>query len=280
VPNWSLRYATHLGYRPPERALFAASAGPDPAAHVDYAAELGFAGVQYARALTRSKEERARVRGALERHGLEMGCVIYAGREICSMPLWGATDAGSREVRENVLREGIDIAREVNSRYVVLLSGSNPAQPLGFQLAALTENLKRAAELAAERDVVLLLESLSRKARPGELLVHVADAYAVARAVDNPHVRLIFDTAHVQSEDGDLLANLAAVWDAVEIVQIADNPGRLEPGSGEINFANVLRALRARGFCGLVELEHDWSEETRDCEQRGLERLRALDASL
>ena len=64
------------------------------------------------------------------------------------------------------------------------------------------------------------------------------------------------------------------------MVQIADNPGRLEPGSGEINFATIFRALKVHDYHGLVELEHGWSEPTRACEQRGIETLRRIDLQL
>ena len=92
-------------------------------------------------------------------------------------------------------------------------------------------------------------------------------------------VLLIFDTAHIQAMDGNLIAHLEATWDAIAIVQLADTPGRLEPGTGEVDFAGVLGVLKRRGFRGLVELEFGWSKPGRDAEQEGLERLRRLDAA-
>jgi hydroxypyruvate isomerase len=77
--------------------------------------------------------------------------------------------------------------------------------------------------------------------------------------------------------DGDLLERLEATWDAIEIVQIADNPGRNEPGSGEIDFESVWKGLAGRGYRGLVELEHGWSRPGQESERRGLERLCELD---
>ncbi len=112
------------------------------------------------------------------------------------------------------------------------------------------------------------------------LLHHIGDAYEMVMAVDHPNVRLIFDTAHIQAMDGDLLNHLDTCWDAIALVQIADNPGRLEPGSGELNFANILGALYRRQYRGLVELEHDWSLPGRDSEQRGIDFLRQLDGGI
>ena len=142
----------------------------------------------------------------------------------------------------------------------------------------MVDNLRHAAEQAQRAGMVLCLESMSRRGLPGMLLRHIGEAYAVVKAVDSPAVRLIFDTSHVQVMDGDLLANLEATWDAVAIVQIADNPGRAEPGSGEINFDNVFRALARAGYVGLVELEHNWAVPGLDSEQRGIANLRRLDA--
>lgn len=277
---WNLRYASHLGYREPERGLYAALAGDDPVAQVEFAASLGFAGVQYARAIERGPSERARVRKALERHGLETGCLTYAKREVVLAPLWGDYGDSARDARNRALAEGFAVAREIHARHVIVFSGADPSRPLALQQAAFIENLKRAAPLAEAAGIVLCLENMSRKSRAGTLLSHVGEAYAVAKAVDHPHVRLVFDTSHVQVMDGDLIDTLHAVWDMVAVVQIADNPGRREPGSGELNFTNILLAVRDLGYAGLIELEHDWSENTRACEERGLAELRALDARL
>ena len=101
----------------------------------------------------------------------------------------------------------------------------------------------------------------------------------MVRAADHPAVHLVFDTSHVQIMDGDLLFHLEQAWEHVAIVQLADNPGRLEPGTGEINFETVLRLLVQRGYQGLVELEHGWRQPGAESERRGLQKLRQLDSA-
>ena len=279
--SWNLRYASHLGYRSPESPLFCGSVGSaDLVAHADYAAELGFAGVQYARAVTHSKSERARVRVALERRGLETGTMVYADREIAAAPLWGNTDVKSREIWQPALLAAFEVANEINARHVIIFSGVEPTVPLAIQHAAFIENLKRAAELAAARGIVLCLENMSRRRRPATLLSHISEAYLIAKAVDSPALRLIFDVSHVQVMDGDIIENLRTTQDAIAIVQLADNPGRVEPGAGELNFETILRAVRDIGYHGLVELEHEWSAPGRATEQHGIEYLRSIDARL
>ena len=87
---WKLRYASHLGYRSVDEPLFRESVGSlDPVAHIDHAASLGFAGVQYALAMTRPADEHRRVGAALARHGLETGCMLWAGFDKVRVPLWG-----------------------------------------------------------------------------------------------------------------------------------------------------------------------------------------------
>ena len=98
------------------------------------------------------------------------------------------------------------------------------------------------------------------------------------RAVDRPAVRLIFDTAHVQAMDFDAAAQLESAWDAIEIVQIADHPGRNEPGTGSVDFERLFGVLGARGYRGLVELEHGWRAPGAESERRGIATLQRLDA--
>jgi len=118
--------------------------------------------------------------------------------------------------------------------------------------------------------------------REGLLLWNGNNAIALADKLSAPRscLLLLRRLLWPRRQDGDLLARLDACWDATAIIQIADNPGRLEPGSGEINFATVLGHLHRRGFGGLVELEHHWSQSSREAEQRGVEYLRRLDSDL
>jgi hydroxypyruvate isomerase len=279
--GWKLRYASHLGYRSPDTPLFLHSVGAlDPLRHVAFAADLGFAGVQYALGRTRPVEEQRAVGDALQRRNLEAGCVLFAPVQTALQPLWASADPDGRQAIATEIDQAIDCARRVGSRHVAVIGGADPRAPLAWQQLAMIENLKWMADRAERAGIVLCLESLSRRSLPNMLLSHIGEACAVAKAVDSPAVRLIFDTSHVQIMDGDLLANLDACWDQIAIVQLADNPGRLEPGTGELNFPNILRRLVEREFTGLVELEHGWSTADATAEARGIAWLRTVDRAL
>jgi hydroxypyruvate isomerase len=277
--TWQLRYASHLGYRSAEEPLFRYSvASPDPVAHIEYAAKLDLAGVQYALARGRPRAEQEAVGDNMARLGLETGCVIYTTFDNVRRPLWSDAGRQAREILAEELALAFETARRVCSRHLVVLSGWDPQRSLQAQHAAFVENLRWAAERAEKAGTRLLLESVDRNRLPGMLLHHIAEAWEIVAAVASPAVRLIFDTAHVQAMDGNLIANLEAVWDAVAIVQLADTPRRLEPGTGAVDFESVLATLKRRKFKSLVELEFNWSAPGREAEQAGLERLRRLDA--
>ena len=277
---WTLRYATHLGYRSPDSPLFRESVGSlDLVAHIRFAAELGLAGVQDAWAASRPIEEQRLLGQALEDHALEGGCVVYTSRQKIREPLWAVNKPDNRATIATELNSAIEAARRLRARHIVVLSGALPGVPVALQFTAMIENLRFAADIAGKAGMTLCLESISAKSVPNMLLHHIGETYVAVKAVGHPSLKLIYDTSHIQIMDGDLLANLDAVWDEVALVQIADNPGRLEPGTGEINFATILRAITARGYSGLIELEHGWSEPTKACEQRGIENLQRLDAA-
>ena len=276
--SWTLRYAPHLGYRPPFDPLFSALVGSDdPVAHVAFAAEQGFAGVLCAAARRWSAGEQERVGQAIEQHGLQAGCVLYTTFDQLKNTSWATDSDDARRWIANELAQATAAAQRVGARQLAVLGGAFADQPMGPQREVFVQNLRIAADAVARDGLVLCLETLNSHTVSGMLLHHMPDALDVVRAVDHPAVRLIFDTAHVQAMDGELLHHLEEAWKHIEIVQLADCPGRLEPGTGQVDFAGVLNVLARRGYQGLVELEHGWAQPGVESEQRGLLTLRSLD---
>jgi hydroxypyruvate isomerase len=115
---------------------------------------------------------------------------------------------------------------------------------------------------------------------PGILIRSIKDAYLAARGVASPALKLLFDVGHVQIEDGDLSKNLDRCWDEIAYFQLADNPGRREPGTGEINFANLLRRIHRKGYQGILGMEHLVSDKGRSGEEAVLRAYEALNAAI
>ncbi|MFO1248866.1 MAG: TIM barrel protein [Alphaproteobacteria bacterium] len=123
------------------------------------------------------------------------------------------------------------------------------------QLAGYTAGLMRMAPLLEAAGVTALVEPFNRVNHLNHLLNGSQPALPMVRSVNSPRIKLLWDFYHMQLEDGDLIEKFNAGADMVAHVQIGDVPGRHQPGTGEINHANLLRAVRAAGYKGKIGLE-------------------------
>jgi hydroxypyruvate isomerase len=279
-PNWKMRYAPHVGLAAPDIPLFLHSAGSaDPVKQIEWLAAHGFAGIEDNSLKVRPVETQVKMGEALARHGMQMGCFVN-NPTAWDKPIWSSTSAEARDKWKRDLDETLEAAKRVNGKYVTVVTGSTVGTPRGYQVSIMIENLKRAAELAEKAGLVLCVETVSSLRWGGMLLNHIDDAYAVAAAVDSPAVRLVFDIGHVAPMDGEVLSNLKACWDRIAIIQVADMPGRLELGSGELNWVNILRTIKGLGYTGLIELEHEVSRPGIAGEETILSNLRAIDSAI
>ena len=279
--SWTLRYVAHLGFRSPEAPLFPASAGSsDPLAQIDFAASIGFAGVQDPWFATRPPATQVAIASRIRERGLVAGCLVCGAPADVRTPLWTCADVGARKGLEAKLDVAMEAARRLGAQQIVALTGVDPDSPRQSQIDRFVSNLAWAASRVADEGLTLCLEPTNARALPGMLLNHSEEGCEIARAVGRLSVRMIYDTAHIQSMDGDLLGNFERAFDLIEIVQIANHPGRTEPEIGEANLAAVIEKVHDCGYRGLVELEHVWSKGGLEAERRGLDWLRRIDASL
>ena len=116
--------------------------------------------------------------------------------------------------------------------------------------------LEKLAELGERARVTYCLENLNTLVdHPGVPLARAKDTLALVEAVDSPHVRMMLDLYHAQIGEGNLVALVERADGAIGEVQVADVPGRCEPGTGEIYYPAVARALERIGYTGTVGLE-------------------------
>jgi hydroxypyruvate isomerase len=272
---WALRYAPHLGYVPPERTpLFQALAGSDPAAHVRLAADEGMAGVLDPWAADRPEEQRDAIAAALKQTGLVGGCVVSTPMATLMQPIW--TGDGTDETLQGHIGHALQVAADYRAtNLAVLLLGDGRSAPAAQRRRAI-DRLLRAADIASKRGVTLVIEPIV--VIPGMLLANFADGVELVLSANHPGIKLIFDTGHVNVSKEPLLKTYAEAYDDIAVLQLADMPGRVEPGAGDIDFASILAHAIRKGYSGLVELEYGWTEPGPQSERRGLEALRALDA--
>jgi hydroxypyruvate isomerase len=280
--NWTLRYAAHLGFRSSESLpLFPSSAGSnDPLAQIDFVASIGFAGIQDPWFATRPPATQDAIASRVRDRGLVAGCLVCGAPADVRTPLWTREDAAGRKALEDRLDVAVSAARQLGARQIVALTGIDADTPRRTQIDRLVSNLAWAASRVGDEGLVLCLEPTNARTMPGMLLNHFEEGCKIVRDVGHRSLRMIYDTAHVQSMDGDLLGNFIRAFPLIEIVQVANHPGRTEPEIGEANLAAVLKKVHESGYRGLVELEHVWSEGGLEEERRALDWLRRIDSAL
>ena len=117
------------------------------------------------------------------------------------------------------------------------------------------DTLNRICDLAEKEGVVFTLENLNSLDHPGCPFTSTADVLALVSGVNRPQLRINLDLYHTQIGEGDLVRWCQKCLPWIGEVQVADNPGRFEPGTGEINYHGVAKALHAMGYAGPVAME-------------------------
>lgn len=275
----SLRYGTHIGFRPGGAGLLGDIAGSaDPVLQVKAAAELGFAAVQDAWALERDERELNRIASHVQLAGLDGGCVVAARREHLTSPLWVRSDAASREAQRLVALHAIHAAELLSSEVIVVLPRRDPDLPLAEQVAAFAENLRWTAELASRRDIRVGLEPM--RVLADMLITDLGMAADVVRRIDSGKAGIVFDTFHVHAENRNVGRSFVQHFKDIVLLQIADHPGRHQTGTGDVDIPGVLALARRMGYRGIVELEHDWSSRDPDVQRAEIARLPQYEAGI
>lgn len=117
------------------------------------------------------------------------------------------------------------------------------------------DTLNRICDLAVELDVIYTLENLNLLDHPGCPFGSTADVLALVSSINRPQLRINLDLYHTQIGEGDLVRWCEKCLPWIGEIQVADNPGRCEPGTGEINYKGVATALKAMGYHGPIGME-------------------------
>lgn len=161
--------------------------------------------------------------------------------------------------------QAIEYARLLGCSRLNCLAGVAPGD-ITYDKASetLIENLRFAAAVTKRAGIELVLEPLNTRDTPGFFVATTSMALALIKAVDHANLRLQYDIYHAQIMEGDLAHTLQEHLPRIGHIQLADNPGRHEPGSGEINFPFLLRHLDQIGYAGWVGCEYRPSGRTED----------------
>jgi hydroxypyruvate isomerase len=128
--------------------------------------------------------------------------------------------------------------------------------------ATLISNMRHAAEELGKVGVVALVEAINTRDRPGFFINTTKQALDTIAEADHPNLAILYDFYHMQIMEGDLTLTVKENLSSIKHMQLADNPGRHEPGTGEINYDNLLQHLDEIGYEGWVGCEYNPSGNT------------------
>jgi len=266
---FKLKYAPHFG-------MFQNHAGPDLIDQLKFAADQGFAALEDNGMMGRAPDEQEKIAKEMTRLGMTMG-VFVAYADVGSRT-FVRNDAEVRKMLTDRMREAVETAKRVNAKWCTVVPGQfDPGLEWDYQTANVIDNLKACAEVCEPAGLVMVLEPLNPRDHGGLFLVRIPQAYQICRAVASPSCKILDDLYHQQVSEGNLIPNLERAWSEIAYFQLGDNPGRKEPTTGEINFRNVFRHLHAKGFTGLLGMEHGHSKPGKEGERAVIDAYIACD---
>jgi hydroxypyruvate isomerase len=167
-------------------------------------------------------------------------------------------DPAHRETFLGDIKNAIVYAKKLDIQNVSVTSGLSAAgKTYEQQWASLTEGVKRATDLIAEAKLTLLVEALNSIVdHQGCFLTSNVEALKLVKELNLPHVRLLFDLYHEQISRGNIIRTATEAAPFVKVFHVADNPGRNDPGTGEINYPNVYQAIKKTGYTGYIGMEY------------------------
>ena len=182
---------------------------------------------------------------------------------ISSTPFWGRMPISMVDPaqRDNLLKEvqkNIDAAQRLEIPMLLLMSGNAiPSKSYAEQWTSLVESTKRCGDLAAKANVTLIVEPLNTKVNhKGYFLDSCVGGVKLMKEADHPNIRLLFDLYHEQVQMGDVTRTLRDAMPYVKVFHIADNPGRNDPGTGEMNYPYLYKEIQKAGYKGYLTMEY------------------------
>ncbi len=246
--SYNLNYAPHFG-------SFEKSAGTDLFDQLHFMADQGFrafedsgrVGENFARAfgigiVGQPPELLDKIGSTLFNLGMEMGTFVLPPT---FWPPKSTLTSGNREWRDLFLencRKSVEAAKRLNGHYITVVPDTfEYSLHLNIQTANVIDSLRYAADIFEPHGITMVLETLSD--HPSLFLRTSTQAYLLCRAVNRNCCKILFDMYHLQKNEGRLIYHMDQCWDEIGYFQIGDEPGRNEPGTGEINYKNIFKHI-------------------------------------
>lgn len=257
--TFTMDFAFHDG-------MFKNLAGKDFIDQIKFAHDKGFRSIEDNGMMARPVAEQEKIGNTLAKLGMRMGVFVITTDNWH----WKTSLASGKEEwitkMEKDCRTAVDVAKRCNAKWVTVVPGNyDNSLSKEIQTANVVMALRKAADILEPHNLVMVLEPLSDNA--DLFLRHSGQTYEICKSVKSASCKILYDIYHMQRNEGNLIANIDKYWDEIPYFQIGDNPGRKEPGTGEINYTNVFKHIYKKGYMGVMGMEHGVAGQGKEGEQ-------------
>jgi hydroxypyruvate isomerase len=263
-----LNYATHDG-------MFKNSAGPGFIDQIQFAYDQGFRAIEDNGMAQRPVDQQQQIGDALAKLGMSMGVfVLDKGGNGANSTATGKPE--NVEIFLKGCRQAVEVSKRCGGKLTTVVPGDFERHlPIGIQTANVIDALRKGVEILEPHGIVMVLEALSDTP---DLFLRTSDqAYEICRAVNSPSCKVLFDMYHIQRNTGNVIRNIDWAWTEIAYFQIGNNPGRNEPGTGEMDYHNIFKHIYEKGYKGMLGMEHGNALPGKDGEQALIKAYRDAD---
>jgi hydroxypyruvate isomerase len=246
--TFKLNYGFHDG-------MFKSHAGNDFIEQIKFAHSMGFRSIEDNGMMGRTPAMQEKIGNTLASLGMTMGVFVIS---FDNWPLSVSMTSGNKDWRKKFVdycTEAVNVAKRCNAKHMTVVPGNyDRTKSLDMQLANVIGALRPGVEMLEKHNLIMVLEPLSDTP---ELFLRYSDqTYAICKAMNSSACKILFDMYHMQRNEGNIIANIDKCWDEIGYFQIGDNPGRKEPGTGEMNYKNIFKHIYQKGYRGVMGMEH------------------------
>ena len=245
---FKLNYAIHDG-------MFKNNAGDDFIEQIKFAHSAGFRAIEDNGMMGRPVEQQKKIGDTLAMLGMSMGVFVITSNDWH----WKTSLASGKQEWIDLMikdcKQAVEVAKRCNAKWMTVVPGNyERSLSADFQTINVINALRKAADILAPHGLVMVLEALSDN--PDLFLRHSDQTSMICKAVNSPACKFLFDMYHMQRNEGNIINNLDSNWEEIGYLQIGDNPGRNEPGTGEMNYKNIFKHIASKGYKGVLGMEH------------------------
>lgn len=273
--KFKLKFAPHLGQ-------FVGHAGGSIVDQLKFMADEGFTVVEDNEMMQRPVVTQETIARTLQQLGMSLGVFVVAvGGNENRLFTTGHEDNPGKFAK--ACQDAVAVAKRVDARWMTVVPGVFERKlPIGIQTANAIDVLRAGVEVFERENLVMVIEPL---ADSPDLFLRTADqAYEICRAVNSPACKILFDMYHLQQNQGSITASIDQTWSEIGYFQIGDVPGRLWPGTGEMNYGNIFKhistKMRESGRDFIFGMEHGPWKPNKAGERACIDSYAAIDAAL